>query len=138
MMESDMGGVTGTRGNPWVLKTPGGAVQFVAFRDPAHAPPAIVVRVHGEEKRYHLRCLNDLDEMLKKHRDWIPLGSAGEQEPAADGSVEAWARSPKNPAKGWYGLTQESRGNFALFIPPIMQALSLAEIDDTLLRMRAI
>jgi hypothetical protein len=138
MMESDMGGVPGTRGNPWVLKTGNGAVEFVAYRDPVHALPAIVVRVKGEETRYHLRCLNDLDEMLKEHRDWMPLGSAGEQEPAADGTVEAWARSTENPVKGWYGLTKGSRGNFALYIPPIMQALSLAEFDETLLRMRAI
>ncbi len=88
-----MGGVPGTRGNPWVLKTPGGAAEYAAWRDPAHAPPAIVVRAGGGEIRYHLRCLNDLDEMLKARRDWMPLGGAGEKEPAADGSVEAWARS---------------------------------------------
>jgi hypothetical protein len=131
-MESDMGGVPGTRGNPWVLKTPGDAVSYVAFRDPAHTPPSLVVRVEGAEIRYHLRCLNDLDEMLKAHRDWIPLGSAGEQKPAAEGTVEAWARS------AGYGLTKGRRGWFALYIPPIMQALTLAEIDEKLLRMRTI
>lgn len=136
-MESDMGGVPGTRGNPWILKTPGGAVAYIAFRDPAHAPPAIVVRVHGVEARYRLRCLNDLDEMLKAHGDWMPLGGAGEQEPAASGSVEGWARSAGNPVNGWYGLTKGFRGGFALYIPPIMQALTLAEIDETLLQMRA-
>ena len=137
-MESDMGGVPGTRKNPWTLKTPGGAVEFVAYRDPAHNPPAIVVRVEGAERRYHLRCLNDLDEMLKARGDWMPLGGAAEKEPAAAGSVEAWARSTKNPVRGWYGLTKGSRGNFASYIPPIMQALTLAEVDETRLRMRSI
>jgi hypothetical protein len=89
------------------------------------------------ETRYHLRCLNDLDEMLKARGDWMPLGGAAEKEPAADGSVEAWARSTKNPVRGWYGLTKGSRGNFASYIPPIMQALTLAEVDETHLRMRA-
>ena len=135
-MESDMGGVPGTRGNPWVLKTPGSAVEYVAYRDPSNNPPAIVVRAEGRETRYHLRCLNDLDEMLKSHRDWMPLGSADEQEPAAAGTVEAWARSQKNPVKGWYGLTKGHRGRFAQYIPPIMQALNLAEVEETLMQMR--
>ena len=135
-MESDMGGVPGTRGNPWILKTPGSAVEYVAYRDPSHDPPAIVVRVEGKEMRYHLRCLNDLDEMLKSHRDWMLLGSADEQEPAAAGTVEAWARSPQNPVKGWYGLTKGHRGRFSQYIPPIMQALNLAEIEETLMKVR--
>jgi hypothetical protein len=136
-MEADMGGVTGTRRNPWVLRTPGGGVEFLAYREPTHNPPAIVVKVEGVETRYHLRCLNDLDEMLKERGDWISLGPADEREPAAEGSVEAWARSTKNPVKGWYGLTKGLRGNFALYIPPIMLALTLAVIDETELRMRS-
>jgi hypothetical protein len=135
-MESDMGGVPGTRANPWVMETPGGAVPYVAFRDPAHTPPSIVVRAEGAEIRYHLRCLNDLDEMLKALGDWIPLGGTGEREPAAEGTVEAWARSAGNPLGGWYGQTRGSRGRFALYIPPIMQALALAELDEKRLRMR--
>lgn len=137
-MEADMGGVQGTRRNPWTLRIPGGSVEFVAYRDPAHVPPAIVVQVEGAETRYHLRSLNDLDEMLKEHGGWMPLGAAGEKEHAAKGSVEEWARSKENPLGGWYGLTKGSRGGFALYIPPIMQALSLAEIDETQLRMRAV
>ena len=136
-MEADMGGVTGTRRNPWVLRTPGGDVEFLAYREPTHSPPAIVVKVEGVETRFHLRCLNDLDEMLKERGDWISLEPAGEKDPAEEDSVEAWARSTNNPVKGWYGLTSGSRGNFALYIPPIMRALTLAEIDKTGLRMRS-
>ena len=33
----------------------------------------------------------------------MPLGSADEQKPAADGTVEAWGRSAKNPVGG-YGM----------------------------------
>jgi hypothetical protein len=89
-----------------------------------------VVKAGGTELSFHLRCLNDLDEMLRAHGDWMPLGVAEEQAPVAEGTVEAWARSPKNPIKGWYGLKKGLRGRFAAFIPPIMVALNLAEIEE--------
>jgi hypothetical protein len=37
--------------------------------------------------RYRLACLADLHAMLKAHGDWMPLGNADEQKPAADGTV---------------------------------------------------
>ncbi len=129
-MSADMGDVAGTKARPWVLHTPGGESGFRAYRDPTGEPPAIVVKAGGIELTYHLRCLNDLDEMLKAHGDWMPLGIAEEKTPAAEGTVEAWARSPKNPVKGWYGLQKGMRGRFAAYIPPIMAALDLAEIDE--------
>jgi hypothetical protein len=89
-----------------------------------------VVKAGGTEVSFHLRCLNDLDEMLKARGDWMPLGIAEEEEPAAAGTVEAWARSSGNPIKGWYGLKKGQRGRFAAFIPPIMVALNLAEIEE--------
>ena len=42
--------------------------------------------------------------MLDEHGDWMPLGSADEQKPAKEGTVEAWGRSEDNPVGGWYGL----------------------------------
>jgi hypothetical protein len=89
-----------------------------------------VVKAGGTEVSFHLRCLNDLDEMLKARGDWMPLGIAEEKELAAAGTVEAWARSPGNPVKGWYGLKKGQRGKFAAYIPPIMVALDLAEIEE--------
>ena len=129
-MSADMGDVAGTKTRPWNLKTPGDASAFRAYRDPAQDPPAIVVKAGGTECSFHLRCLNDLDEMLKAHGDWMPLGMAEEKAPTVEGTVEAWARSPKNPVKGWYGLKKGLRGLFAAYIPPIMAALDLAEIDN--------
>jgi hypothetical protein len=120
----------GTRDNPWTLKTPSGGSEFVAFRDDALEPPALVVRVGKTELRYHLRCIEDLHSMLKKHGDWMALGSADEQKAAAEGSVEAWARSSKNPVKGWYGLKKGLRGRFAMYVPPVMKQLGLAEVED--------
>jgi hypothetical protein len=120
---------SGTRQSPWVLKTPPGTSEFQAFRDPALDPPALVVQVGSTELRYQLRCLDDLRAMLLEQGDWMPLGSADEQKPAAEGTVEAWARSPRNPVGGWYGLKKGLRGRFAMYVPPVMEALQLAEVE---------
>ena len=139
MAKADVKGA-GTRDKPWELKTPGGKSEFNAFRDEALDPPALVIRSGKTELRYHLRALDDLHAMLKEHGDWMPLGGADEQRPATEGTVEAWARSPKNPVKGWYGLKKGLRGRFAVYVPPVMRALGLAEVEDNPRnnRMRAI
>jgi hypothetical protein len=113
--------------NEPVIKS--GQGEFQAYRDEKADPPALVVQVGKTELRYHLRCLDDLRAMLKKHGDWMPLGSADEQKPAAEGTVEAWGRSPKNPVAGWYGLKKGLRGRFANYVPPVMEALKLAEVE---------
>ncbi len=120
----------GTREKPWQLKTPGGKAEFTAFRDPALDPPALVVQSGKTELRYHLRAIEDLHAMLKAHGDWMLLGGADEQKPVTEGTVEAWARSPKNPVKGWYGLKKGLRGRFAVYVPPVMKVLGLAEVED--------
>jgi hypothetical protein len=119
----------GTRAEPWVLTTPSGGSEFTAFRDDTLDPPALVVQVGKTEVRYHARCLDDLHAMLADHGDWMPLGSADEQKPAADGTVEAWARSADNPVGGWYGLKKGLRGRFANYVPPVMEALGRAEVE---------
>src|SRR3989440_4939623 len=120
---------TGTREHPWQLKTPSGTSEFQAFRDPALDPPALVVKSGSTELRYHLRALTDLHAMLKSHGDWMLLGSADEQKPAAEGTVEAWGRSSKNPVGGWYGLKKGLRGRFGMYVPPVLEALHLAEVE---------
>ena len=119
----------GSRESPWVLKTPPGTSEFTAYRDESSDPRAIVVQVGKTELRYHSRCLEDLRAMLKAHGDWMLLGSADEQKPAAAGTVEAWARSAENPVGGWYGLKKGLRGRFAMYIPPVMETLGLAEVE---------
>jgi hypothetical protein len=119
----------GTRERPWALETPSRQGGFTAWRDEAANPPALVVQVGKTELRYRLRCLDDLAEMLRVHGDWMPLGSADEQKPAAPGSVEAWARSADNPVGGWYGLKKGLRGRFANYVPPVMELLGLAEVE---------
>ena len=130
----------GTADHPWVLKTPSGTSEFRMYRDEAADPPALVCIVGTTELRYHLRCLDDLHAMLKAHGDWMLLGSADEQKPAAEGTVEAWARSPGNPVGGWYGLKKGLRGRFGMYVPPLMEVLGLAEVEHNARnnRMRAL
>jgi hypothetical protein len=120
---------SGTRDDPWQLKTPPGTSDYTIYRDEVADPPALVCTVGGTVLRYHLRAIDDLQAMLKAHGDWMPLGGADEQKPAADGTVEAWARSADNPVGGWYGLKKGLRGRFGVYIPPLMEALGLAEVE---------
>jgi len=117
----------GTKEQPWVLKTPPGTSEYTIYEE--NDPPRLVCTVGKTVLYYDFRALKDLHDMLKKHGDWMELGSADEQKPAKEGTVEAWARSAKNPLKGWYGLKKGLRGRFGMYIPPLMEALGLAELE---------
>lgn len=120
---------TGTPDDPWSLTTPPGKSEFEAYRDPDANPPALVVRVGATELRYHLRCIDDLHAMLAARGDWMPLGNADEQKPAADDTVEEWGRAANNPVGGWYGLKKGLRGRFGSYVPPVLEALGIAEVE---------
>jgi hypothetical protein len=119
----------GTKENPWQLQTPPGTSSYTMYRDDTRASPTLVCTVGSTVLFYDARCLEDLHTMLKQRGDWMELGSADEQKPAKEGTVEAWARSPSNPIGGWYGLKKGLRGRFAMYIPPLMEALGLAEVE---------
>lgn len=131
---------SGTPDDPWMLTTPPGGSEFEAYRDERADPPAVVVQVGKTEVRYHLSAISDLHAMLKAHGDWMSLGNADEQKPAAAGTVEAWGRSADNPVGGWYGLKKGLRGRFGNYVPPILEALGLAEVEHNTRnnRMRAL
>lgn len=119
----------GTKESPWKLRTPSGSSEYEMYRDEAANPPALVCIVGKTELRYQLRAVEDLHHMLKQHGDWVPLGSADEQKPAAEGTVEAWGRSSKNPVGGWYGMKKGLRGRFGMYMPPLLEALGMAEVE---------
>ena len=119
----------GTPEMPWDLKTPPGTSNFQAWRDASLEPPALVVQVGKTQLRYHLSCVEDLHAMLKAHGDWMALGSADEQKPAADATVEAWGRAASNPVKGWYGIKKGLRGRFGMYVPPVLEVLGLAVLE---------
>ena len=125
---------------PWTLTTPSGGSENTAYRDETLDPPALVVQVGKTQLRYDLRCLADLHAMLTERGDWVLLGNADEQKPAASDSVEGWARADDNPIGGWYGLKKGLRGRFGNYVPPVMEALGLAEVEHNARnnRMRAL
>ena len=130
----------GTKEEPWRLTTPSGSSAYTLYRDDTHDPPVLVCTVGQTVLLYDARCIEDLHAMLKQHGDWMELGSADEQKPAKEGTVEAWARSPTNPIDGWYGLKKGLRGRFGMYIPPLLEALGSAEVEHQAKRnrMRAI
>ena len=130
----------GTKEEPWLLKTPPGTSEYSMYKDPQANPPALVCQVGSTTLKYQLRGVDDLHEWLAKQGDWVPLGAADENKPAADGTVEAWGRSADNPVAGWYGLRKGYRGRFGMYLPPLLEALGLAELthDARNNKMRAI
>ena len=120
---------SGTADDPWILKTPPQTSEYEAWRDETADPPALVVQVGKTRLSYHLRCIEDLHEMLKAHGDWMPLGNADEGKPVKDGTVEAWARSEGNPVGGYYGLRKGYRGRFANYVTPVLELLGIVELE---------
>ena len=119
---------TGAKDDPWVLTTPPGTSDYTMYKDEEADPPALVCQVGSTTLRYHLRAIEDLRAWLVEQGDWVLLGAADEKKPAADGTVEAWGRSADNPVGGWYGLRNGYRGRFGMYLPPLLEALGLAEV----------
>jgi hypothetical protein len=128
-MGADHASGSGTKADPWRLTTPSGTSSYEMYRDETLDPPAIVCQVGTTQLRYDARAIEDLHAMLQAHGDWMPLGSADEQKEAAPGTVEAWGRSLDNPIGGWYGLKKGLRGRFGMYMPPLLEALGLAEVE---------
>ena len=120
---------SGTKGDPWALKTPPGTSEYAMYRDDAADPPVIVCQVGGTRLLYDARAIDDLHAMLKEAGDWMPLGVADEQKEAKPDTVEAWGRASSNPVQGWYGFKKGLRGRFANYVPPVLEALGLAEVE---------
>jgi hypothetical protein len=119
---------TGEKGDPWELTTPPGSSPYTMYRDPDADPPTLVCVVGSTTLKYHLSAIEDLHTWLRIQGDWVLLGAADENKPAADGTVEAWGRSSDNPVSGWYGLRKGYRGRFGMYLPPLLEVLGLAEV----------
>jgi hypothetical protein len=119
----------GTKDDPWLLKTPPQTSEYRMYLDEKDGDKVIVCVVGKTTLLYAERAIHDLHEMLKKHGDWLELGSADEQKVAKDGTVESWGRSDSNPFGGWYGLKKGLRGRFGMYMPPLLEELGLAEVE---------
>jgi hypothetical protein len=119
----------GEEGDPWILKTPSQTSDYQAWRDETAKPPALIVQVGTTRLSYQIRCIDDLQSMLKARGDWVELGNADEGKPAKEASVEAWARASDNPVGGYYGLRKGYRGRFANYVTPVLELLGLVELE---------
>lgn len=140
MSDEPISSGSGTPDDPWRLQTPPLSSTYMMHRDIRNGADVIVCTVGASVLLYDARCLDDLHAMLVAHGDWMDLGSADEQKPAKDGTVEAWGRSADNPVGGWYGLKKGMRGRFGMYVPPLMEHLGLADLEHNPRnnRMRAI
>ena len=130
----------GTKDDPWQLTTPPGSASYTMFEELDADPPTLVCQVGSTTLRYRRRAVEDLHTWLLSQPDWVALGAADENKPAVDGTVEAWGRSTDNPVGGWYGLRKGYRGRFGMYLPPLLEALGLAELthDARNNRMRSV
>lgn len=119
---------TGAPEDPWQLTTAPGSSAYTMYRDTDDEPPSLVCRVGSTTLRYHLSAVEDLHAWLRGQGGWVPLGGADEKKDAPAGSVEAWGRAADNPVGGWYGLRSGYRGRFGTYLPPLLEALGLAEL----------
>lgn len=119
---------SGTKDDPWELTTPPGSSSYTMYRDESADPPILVCQVGSTKLTYRALAIADLHAWLLEQGDWVPLGAADEKKDAAAGTVEAWGRSSDNPVGGWYGLRNGYRGRFGMYLPPLLEALGLAEL----------
>ena len=75
---------SGTKDDPWQLKTAPGTSEYTMYRDETADPPALVCQVGSTQLKYHLSAIDDLAAWLRAQGDWVPLGAADEQKPAAE------------------------------------------------------
>ncbi|MCW2786170.1 MAG: hypothetical protein JWP74_2687 [Marmoricola sp.] len=118
----------GTKDDPWALTTAPGSSAYTMYRDDDVDPALLVCQVGSTRLTYLARAIDDLHAWLLARGDWVPLGAADEKKPAADGTVEAWGRAEDNPVGGWYGQRNGYRGRFGMYLPPLLEALGLAEL----------
>lgn len=118
----------GTKENPLALKTPPLSSEYTMHVDEKDGEDILVCTVGKTILHYKLQCLEDARKMLHEHGDWMDMGSKDEKVDTKEGTFEHWGRSESNPVGGWYGLKKNFRGRFGMYVPPLMEALGMAEI----------
>ena len=98
------------------------------YRDEESDPPALICQVGSTRLSYQLRCIEDLHAMLRTRDEWMDLGATDEKKDPEPDTVEAWGRAADNPVGGFYGLRKGYRGRFGMYLPPLLEALGLAEL----------
>jgi len=75
----------------------------------------------------------------------MPTRGYGTLQPATDGDQHAGSEQRQHQGDrrllaGWYGMKKGLRGRFGMYMPPLLEALGLAEVEHNAKnnRMRAI
>lgn len=118
----------GTEDEPWQLTTAPGTSEYSMWVDNEVVPPLLICQVGSTRLTYLAGAIDDLANWLKTQPDWVPLGAADENKPAAEGTIEAWGRDSGNPVGGWYGQRKGYRGRFGMYLPPLLEQLGLIEL----------
>lgn len=126
---SERSAEAGTADDPWQLTTAPLSSAYTIYRDDIVEPALLVCQVGSTRLTYLARAVDDLHAMLVAHGDWMLLGAADENKPATPGTVEAWGRAEENPVGGWYGQRKGYRGRFGMYLPPLLEALGLVELE---------
>lgn len=119
----------GTKDDPWQLTTAPGSSEYTMYADTEADPALLVCQVGSTRLTYLLAAIEDLRSMLVENGDWVPLGAADEKKEPAEGTIEAWGRSPDNPVGGWYGQRKGYRGRFGMYLPPLLEQLGYIELE---------
>lgn len=114
----------GTMDQPWELTTAPRSSNYTMYVD----GDELICQVGSTTLKYQARAIEDLTAWLREQGDWVPLGAADENKPAAEGTVEAWGRAETNPVGGWYGLRKGYRGRFGMYLPPLLEKLGFVEL----------
>ena len=120
--------IIGTKEQPMLLKTPPLSSEYTMHVDEKDGIEILVCTVKTTILHYDIRCIADLHKMLIERKDWMELASKDEKVDTKPDTVEHWGRSADNPIGGWYGLKKGFKGRFAMYLPPLMEALELAEV----------
>lgn len=118
-----------TKENPWELQTPPLSSSYEMYIDEKDGVERLVCVVGKTTLYYDARVIADLHAMLVAYGDWMLMGSKDEKAVAKEDTVEFWARADDNPIGGWYGLRKGYRGRVGMYLPPLLEALGLAEIE---------
>ena len=120
----------GTPDHPWVLTTPSGGSEFTAYRDDT-LDPAGARGAGGQDRSCATTCAasTTCTPCSSSAATGCPSGTPTSRSRPPRARVEAWARADDNPVGGWYGLKKGLRGRFANYVPPVLEALGLAEVE---------
>ena len=98
-----------------------------AMRYTANIQPVIPVSISKDWNLIIRTILPVIYAEAVDNRFFAPA-SARQSHAGLGDTTQSFFFSPKNPVGGWYGIKKGLRGRFGVYVPPLMEALGLAEL----------